>query len=220
MKRPPEGLLVQWGLTMEHNLIFEFLNSILLQIPGLTQGPLGSSDPIIKGMIPSALGIVAIAIALNLFNAAIRKKLVDQNKLKRLMKETRTWQKERMAAFRAKDQDKITELNKKSAYMNKMNMELMQMNMRPMMLTFIPLIMIFYFVLPPMFAYTVVASPISLNFAPGNFFELTCTAEKVASEPKICKHENDVYFWAWYFLSSIAFSGIIMRLTKTTMDLK
>jgi len=25
--------------------------------------------------------------------------------------------------------------------------------------------------------------------------------------------------WAWYFLSSIAFSGIIMRLTKTSMDL-
>jgi len=23
--------------------------------------------------------------------------------------------------------------------------------------------------------------------------------------------------WAWYFLSSIAFSGIIMKLTKTTM---
>jgi uncharacterized membrane protein (DUF106 family) len=28
-----------------------------------------------------------------------------------------------------------------------------------------------------------------------------------------------VYFWAWYFLASIAFSGIIMRVTKTTMDL-
>jgi uncharacterized membrane protein (DUF106 family) len=26
-----------------------------------------------------------------------------------------------------------------------------------------------------------------------------------------------LYLWAWYFLSSIAFSGIIMRLTKTTM---
>jgi len=220
LKRLPEGLLVQWGLTMEINLIFEFLNSLVLQIPGLTRGPLGSADPIIKGMIPSAFGIVAIAIGLNLFNAVIRKKLVDQSKLKRLMRETRSWQKERMVAFKAKDQDKISELNKKSPYMNKMNMELMQMNMRPMMLTFIPLILIFYFVLPPMFAYTVAVSPFSLNFAPGNFFQLTCTAEKVASEPKVCKHEHDIYFWAWYFLSSIAFSGIIMRLTKTTMDLK
>jgi uncharacterized membrane protein (DUF106 family) len=204
---------------MEPSLIFEFLNSILLQIPGISQGPLGSADPIIKGMIPSAIGIVGIAIALNLFNSAIRKKMVDQDKLRRLMKETRAWQKERMTAFRTKDQEKINELNKKSAYMNKMNMELMQMNMRPMMITFIPLILIFYFVLPPLFAYTVAVSPISLNFIPGDWFQLTCTAEKVISQPNICKHENEIYFWAWYFLASIAFSGIIMRVTKTTMDL-
>jgi len=150
--------------------------------------------------------------------------MVDQDKLRRLMKDTRAWQKERMTAFRAKDQEKINELNKKSAYMNKMNMELMQMNMRPMMITFIPLILIFYFVLPPLFAYTVAVSPISLNFIPGDFFQLTCTAEKVAEvtaadQPHPCHHVNEIYFWAWYFLSSIAFSGIIMRLTKTTMDL-
>src|SRR3972149_2071113 len=210
---------MQWGTTMEPSLIFEFLNSILLQIPGISSGPLGSADPIVKGMIPSAIGIVGIAIALNLFNSAIRKKMVDQDKLRRLIKDTRAWQKERMTAFRAKDQEKINELNKKSAYMNKMNMELMQMNMRPMMITFIPLILIFYFVLPPLFAYTVAVSPIPLNFIPGGYFELTCTAEKVISQPNICKHENEIYFWAWYFLASIAFSGMIMRVTKTTMDL-
>lgn len=204
---------------MEINPILDFINLIWLQIPGMSKGPLGSSDPLVKGMISSALGIVGIAICLNLFNSVIRKKMVDQNKLRRLMKETRAWQKERMAAFRAKDQDKINEINKKSAYMNKMNMEIMQMNMRPMIITFIPLILIFYFVLPPLFAYTVAISPISLNFIPGGFFELTCTAEKVISTPNICKHENEIYFWAWYFLSSIAFSGIIMRITKTTMDL-
>ena len=209
---------------MESSFILDFLNSILLQIPGFGRGPLGSADPIVKGMIPSALGIVGIAIGLNLFNSVIRRKMVDQDKLRRLMKETRAWQKERMDAFRAKAQDKIAELNKKSAYMSKMNMELMQMNMRPMMITFIPLILIFYFVLPPLFAYTVAVSPISLNFIPGDFFQLTCTAEKVAAvtppgQPHPCNHLNEVYFWAWYFLSSIAFSGIIMRLTKTTMDL-
>ena len=204
---------------MEVNFILAFLDSLLLQIPGLTSGPLGSADPIVKGMIPSAFGIVGIAICLNLFNALIRRKMVDQNKLRRLMKETRSWQKERMAAFKAKDQAKINELNKKSVYMNKMNMELMQMNMRPMMITFIPLMLIFYFVLPPLFAYTVAVAPISLNFVPVDFFQLTCTAEKVAATPNICKHENEVYFWAWYFLASIAFSGIIMRVTKTTMDL-
>ena len=208
---------------MESSFILDFLNSILLQIPGFGRGPLGSADPIVKGMIPSAFGIVGIAIGLNLFNSVIRRKMVDQDKLRRLMKETRAWQKERMAAFKAKDDEKTAELNKKSAYMNKMNMEIMQMNMRPMMITFLPLILVFYFVLPPLFSYTVAVAPISLNFIPGGFFELTCTAAKVAESqiaghPNVCHHVNDLYFWAWYFLSSAAFSGIIMRITKTTMD--
>jgi uncharacterized membrane protein (DUF106 family) len=203
---------------MEHSLIFDFLNMVSLQIPSLSRGPMGSTNPIVKGMIPSVIGIMLIAIGLNLFNAMIKRKMVDQNKIKKLLKDTRAWQKERIAAFKAKDQEKIDELNKKSAYMNKMNMELMQLNMRPMMITFLPLILVFYFVLPPLFSYTVAVSPIPLNFIPGNFFQLTCTAEKVVSTPTICKHVNDLYFWAWYFLSSASFSGIIMRLTKTTMD--
>jgi len=203
---------------MEHNIVFEFINSVVLQIPGLNRGPLGSANPLVKGMIASALGIMLIAIGLNLFNAMIKRKMVDQDKLKRLLKETRAWQKERIAAFKSKDQEKIDELNKKSAYMNKMNMEVMQMNMRPMMITFLPLILIFYFVLPPLFSYTVAVSPIPLNFVPGDFFQLTCTAEKIISQPNICKHVNDLYFWAWYFLSSASFSGIIMRLTRTPMD--
>jgi len=206
-------------MTVEINFVLFFLDSVFLQgdLFGIRDGPLGSADPIIKGMIPSMLAMVGFSILLNLFNSGVRRKLVDQVKLKRIMKETRAWQKERMAAFRSKDQEKIANLNKKSSYMNKMNMEMMQMNMKPMMITFIPLILIFYFVLPVVFSYTVALSPISLNVIPGDFFQLTCTPEKV--DGIVCEQENELYFWAWYFLGSIAFSGIIMKLTKTTMDL-
>ncbi len=93
------------------------------------------------------------------------------------------------------------------------------MNMRPMMITFVPLILIFYFVLPQLFAYTVAVSPIHLNVIPGDFFQLTCTAEQAADPEHVCQTENALFLWAWYFLSSIAFSGIIMKLTKTSMDL-
>jgi uncharacterized membrane protein (DUF106 family) len=207
---------------MEIELILVFLQSIFLQDGGFDlfgdRGALGSDDPFIKGMIASMFGVTAFGIALNLFNAAVRKKLVDQVKLSRIMKETKAWQKERMAAFRAKDQEKISELGKKSAYMNKMSMEMMQMNMRPMMITFVPLILIFYFVLPFFFTYTVAISPIPLNVIPGGFFDLTCTAEKVAEET-YCNQENELFLWAWYFLSSIAFSGIIMKFTKTQMGM-
>lgn len=206
---------------MDFNFIFLFIESIPLQFDffGGERGALGSDDPIVKGLILSLFAVAGFGILLNVFNAAIRKKMVDQVKLKRIMKETRAYQKERMAAMRAKDQEKMSELGKKSAYMNKMSMEMMQMNMRPMMITFIPLILIFYFVLPQLFSYTVAISPIPLNVIPGDFFQLTCTAEQAADPEHVCETENALFLWAWYFLSSIAFSGIIMKLTKTSMDL-
>lgn len=183
------------------------------------RGALGSDDPVIAGLIAAAFAVSGFGIMLNLLNAAIRKKMIDQVKWRRIMKETRAFNKERMAAFRSKDQDRINQLNKKSAYMNKLSMELMQMNLRPMMITFVPLILIFYFVLPYLFSYTVAISPISLNVIPGDFFQLTCTAEQAADPDHVCETENALFLWAWYFLSSIAFSGIIMKITKTTMEL-
>ena len=211
---------------MEITIIFQFLESIFLQggdnggifdFMGAREG-LGSSDPVVKGMIASMFAVTGFGILLNIFNSGVRKKMVDQLKLKRIMKETRTYQKEKMAAFRAKDKEKLARLEQKSSYMSKMSMEMMQMNMRPMIFTFVPLILIFYFVLPVLFSYTVALSPVSLNVIPADFFQLTCTAEKVA-EQTICTQENEIFLWAWYFLSSIAFSGMIMKLTKTTMDL-
>ena len=199
---------------MDFNFILLFVHE------SLTEGrqALGSDDPIIQGVILSLFCVTGFGIILNLFNAGVRKKMVDQVKLKRIMKETRAWQKERMKAMRSKDSEKTAELNKKSSYMNKMSMEMMQMNMRPMMITFVPLILIFYLVLPQLFSYTVALSPIPLNVIPGDFFTLTCTAIQAADADHICfGKENAIYLWAWYFLSSIAFSGMIMKLTKTTM---
>jgi len=33
-----------------------------------------------------------------------------------------------------------------------------------------------------------------------------------------CYTENEIFLWAWYFLTAIAFSGTIMKLTKTSMN--
>ncbi len=75
------------------------LDFILLFLhDSLTEGrqALGSDDPIIQGLILSMFAVTGFGIILNLFNAGVRKKMVDQVKLKRIMKETRAWQKERM----------------------------------------------------------------------------------------------------------------------------
>ena len=205
---------------MEFNFILNFIDVLFLQMDffGMREGPLGTDDPMVKGIIASMFAVTGFGILLNLLNSGIRRKMVDQVKWRRITKEVRAWQKERMAAFRSKDNERIASLNKKSSYMNKMNMEMMQMNLRPMMITIIPLMLIFYFVLPELFSHTVAVSPIPLNVIPGDWFELTCTALKV-EETTYCQEENGIYLWAWYFLSSIAFSGIIMKLTKTQMDL-
>ena len=210
---------------MDFNFILLFIDSAILQLPDFLGGEgrmaLGSDpeDAWVKGLIVTMFGVTGFGILLNIFNSAVRKKMVDQTKLKRIMKETKAWQKARMAAMRSKDQAKTAELSKKSSYMNKMSMEMMQMNMRPMMITFVPLILIFYLVLPVLFTYTVAISPIPLNVIPGEMFQLTCSAEQALDSTNICfGKENHLMLWAWYFLSSIAFSGIIMRLTKTTMN--
>jgi uncharacterized membrane protein (DUF106 family) len=205
---------------MEFFAILNFIDAVFLQMDffGMREGPLGTDDPMVKGVLASMFAVTGFGILLNLLNSGIRRKMVDQVKWRRITKEVRSWQKERMAAFRSKDNERIASLNKKSSYMNKMNMEMMQMNIRPMMITIIPLMLIFYFVLPQLFSYTVAVSPIPLNVIPGDWFELTCTALKV-EETSYCQEENGIYLWAWYFLSSIAFSGIIMKLTKTQMDL-
>ena len=185
---------------IEFNFILNFLDLVFLQgdLFGIRgEGPLGTADPLVKGMLPSVFAVIGFSIMLNLFNAGVRKKLVDSVKMKRIMKETKTYQKARMAAFKAKDQPKIDELSKKSTYMNKMSMEMMQMNMKPMMITIIPLLLIFYFLMPTLFSYTVAISPIPLNVIPADFFELTCTAEKMARDAAAglgpyCNTENEI----------------------------
>ncbi len=213
---------------LDFNFIMFFLDNAFLQgddggifsFMNQNRQALGSDDPIVKGVILTLFGVTGFGIVLNIFNSIVRKKMVDQDKLKRIMKETKSWQKARMSAMRSKDVARTSELNKKSSYMNKMSMEMMQMNMRPMMITFVPLILIFYLVLPQLFSYTVALSPIPLNVIPGGMFQLTCTAEQALDTAHVCfGKENALYLWAWYFLSSISFSGMIMKLTKTSMNM-
>jgi len=77
---------------MEINIILLFMDSIFLQLPDFLGGEgrmvLGSEDPIVKGLIASMFAVTGFGIMLNIFNSAVRKKMVDSVKLKRIMKET------------------------------------------------------------------------------------------------------------------------------------
>lgn len=197
-----------------NNINFQSGNFIFWGIFGLSRDQLGTGDPIIKGIIPTLFGVAGFGIMIGFFNSFVRKRVVDQKKMKLMINETKEWKNEKMNASKNKDREKILELNKKTIYMNKISLEIMQMNMKPMIFTFVPLILIYYFVLPDLFSNIVALSPISLDIFPGNFFHLTCTADQAIDPNNICTEENSVYRWAWYFLSSIAFSGIITKITN------
>lgn len=199
-----------------HNINLQTHNFVIWGIFGFSRNQLGNGNPIIQGIIPSLFGVTGFGILVGIFNSLVRKKIVDQKKMKMMIKETKEWKNQKINALKNKDNEKILELNKKASYMNKISLEIMQMNMKPMMFTFVPLMLIYYFVLPQLFSNTVAISPISLDIFPGNFFHLTCTAEQAVDPNNICTEENSIYRWAWYFLSSIAFSGLIMRITKTS----
>ena len=79
---------------MEFNLILNFIDAVFLQMDffGMGEGPLGSDDPMIKGLILSMFVVAGFGIALNLINSSIRRKMVDQVKWRRITKEVRAWQ--------------------------------------------------------------------------------------------------------------------------------
>jgi len=43
--------------------------------------------------------------------------------------------------------------------------------------------------------------------------------QKVPERVPRCTAENEIFLWAWYAITSIAFSGIVMKVTKTSMDM-
>ncbi|MFQ5969341.1 MAG: EMC3/TMCO1 family protein [Nitrososphaerales archaeon] len=43
--------------------------------------------------------------------------------------------------------------------------------------------------------------------------------EKVPERAPRCTGEKEILLWAWYAITSIAFSGMVMKVTKTSMDM-
>ena len=91
---------IQMIESLDLNSILLFLDSVFLQgdddgiFGSFGQdrgGALESDDPLVKGHTPTMFAVTGFGILLSFFNSAVRKKMVDQTKLKRIMKETRAW---------------------------------------------------------------------------------------------------------------------------------
>jgi len=135
------------------------------------------------------------------------------------MKETNEWRKEYTYAIKKHDKTRIEELKKKQAYVNKMTMEMQQQQMRPMLIYMMPSFMLWIFVFPTIFGGTTALSPIHIPW-------VMCSGENVHNDTQLdnngnhkgpCTVPGEVYLFGWFLITNFAFSGIISKVTKTSM---
>ena len=194
-----------------------YLDDLILQIPGLA--PAYTKHPIFPDLFSAMIVAALISIGLNFAFALLRKKTTDIDRLSKVMKETNEWRKEYTDAIRKQDKVRISELKKKQAYVNKMSLEMQQQQMRPMMLYMIPSFMLWILVFPSIFGQTVALSPLHIPY-------LMCTDENVKKDtildengqPKgVCNIPGEVFLWGWFLITSLGTSGIIAKITKTSL---
>lgn len=193
------------------------IDSIIMQIPGLT--PQYTKHPLFPDMFTAMIVAALIAIGMNFAFALLRKKTTDIEKMNKVMKETNEWRKQYTDAIKKQDKVRVAELKKKQAYVNKMAMEMQQQQMRPMLIYMIPSFMLWIFVFPAIFGQTVALSPIEIPW-------IMCNEQNVEKDTQIdengepkgsCSVSGEVFLWGWFLITSFAFSGIISKVTRTSM---
>lgn len=198
---------------MDINLIY----SVIMQVPGLA--PQYTKHPIFPDMVSAMIVSALISIGMNYAFAMLRKRTTDMGKMTKVMKETNEWRKQYTEAIRKQDKVRVEELKKKQAYVNKMTMEMQQQQMRPMLIYMMPSFLLWIFVFPSIFGATAALSPIHIPW-------ITCSDENVRLDQQIdnsgqprgaCSVPGEVFLWGWFLITSFAFSGIISKITGTSM---
>jgi len=188
-----------------------------MQVPGLA--PQYTKHPIFPDMVSAMIVSALISIGMNCAFAMLRKKTTDMGKMTKVMKETSEWRKQYTDAIRKQDKVRVEELKKKQAYVNKMTMEMQQQQMRPMLIYMMPSFLLWIFVFPSIFGATTALSPIHIPF-------IMCSDENVKLDQQVdksgqlkgaCSVPGEVFLWGWFLITSFAFSGIISKITGTSM---
>ena len=186
-----------------------FIYSIIMQVPGLA--PQYTKHPIFPDMVSAMIVSALISIGMNYAFAMLRKRTTDMGKMTKVMKETNEWRKQ--------DKVRVEELKKKQAYVNKMTMEMQKQQMRPMLIYMMPSFLLWIFVFPSIFGATTALSPIHIPF-------ITCNDHNVSLDQQLdkggqpkgaCSVPGEVFLWGWFLITSFAFSGIISKVTGTSM---
>jgi uncharacterized membrane protein (DUF106 family) len=183
--------------------------------------PQYTSHPIFGDIFTAMIVAALIAIGLNFGFSLLRKKTTDIEKMNSIMKETTEWRKQYMAAVKKQDKPRIEELRKKQAYVNKMSMELQQQQMRPMLIYMVPSFMLWILVFPAIFGQIVAFSPLYIPWIMCSEDNVKNDQQPLPDNPNAtkgpCEHAGQVYLWGWFLIVNFAFSGIISKVTKTSL---
>jgi uncharacterized membrane protein (DUF106 family) len=200
-------------------LIFDvsFVFSLIMQVPGLA--PQYTKHPLFPDMVSAMIVSALISIGMNYAFALLRKKTTDIGKMSKVMKETNEWRKQYTDAIKKQDKPRIEELKKKQAYVNKMTMEMQQQQMRPMLIYMMPSFLLWIFVFPSIFGATTAVSPIHIPWIMCSDQNVKIDQQEDASgQPKgACSVPGEVFLWGWFLITSFSFSGIISKITGTSM---
>ena len=183
--------------------------------------PTSTTHPVFADVFTAMIVAALIAIGLNFAFSMLRKKTTDIQKMNAVMKETTEWRKQYMAAVKKQDKPRIEELRKKQAYVNKMSMELQQQQMRPMLIYMIPSFLLWILVFPTVFGQIVAVSPLIIPWIMCNDENVHNDNLPLPTDPSQhkgpCRIPGQVYLWGWFLIVNFAFSGIISKVTKTSM---
>jgi uncharacterized membrane protein (DUF106 family) len=151
----------------------------------------------------ATLLIAGLAVLVNVITNLVRKRFTDIEQTKRVQREVREFNAELRQAVMSKDKSKEEKLRKRQKKMNEMQMKMMSQNMRSSMYFMIPFFGVWW-ILIGFFGYETIVA-----FAP--------TALPLLYGAGIVFNDQLNFFW-WYFISSLAFSGVITKLLGTSLS--
>ncbi len=174
----------------------------------------------------SSIFILAVAFFVSSMSTLLSRKMIDIDKLRRLTRETKKYQKLRKQMLKTADSKLKLKYERNADRMRKVQSELTMMNLKPMMIMFIPMIL-FFILLSGFFGFKVDDGVFVSGKIPAIIpFDPTFGLEKLwifDIGRNIIDYEGlgrvflPNYIW-WYFGGSLAFGSILRKISGLQPD--
>ncbi|HIK01494.1 TPA: DUF106 domain-containing protein [archaeon] len=136
--------------------------------------------------------IMVVSAVLTLILSLVNKVFTDPDRMKEIQATMKSYNKELMAATRAKDNEKLEKLQKDKPKISQMQQEMMKMQ-KPIFLSMIPFLVVFYFL-----------GKLATGQGWGEFIQLPFTIS-------LFSVGNDLTWIGWYMWCSLPFTMLFRK---------